>query len=111
MLKKIFFLCLMTITIACLQPVDVIAQVTLEPFGIAVAVEHEDTLTVEMTLNNAGDNEVAYSIHFETPPEEEDRAQGPRRDEVDLSGRLFAVIQQTAGMWAWMDDQMMKPIL
>ncbi|MBT7788503.1 MAG: T9SS type A sorting domain-containing protein [Calditrichaeota bacterium] len=111
MLKKIFFLCLMTITIACLQPVDVIAQVTLEPFGIAVAVEHEDTLTVEMTLNNAGDNEVAYSIHFETPPEEEDRARGPRRDEVDLSGRLFAVIQQTAGMWAWMDDQMMNPIL
>jgi len=111
MSKRFLYICLVALIFAALQPGAIMAQVSLDPHGIAVAVEHEDTLAVEMTLSNSGNTEVVYSIHFENPPEEEDRARGPRRDEVDLSGRLFAVIQERAGQWYWMDNEMMAPIL
>ncbi len=111
MLKRLLYIYLVGLFVVALQPNDVFAQVNVDPHGIAVAVEHDDTLTVEMTLNNSGDAEVAYSIHFEIPPEDENQVRGPRRDEVDLSERLFAVIQAQSGQWYWMDNEMMNPIL
>ena len=50
-----------------------IGQVTIDPVGITASMENEDTLTVEMTLTNSGENDVAYAIDFEEPPEDEER--------------------------------------
>jgi len=86
----------------------------------------ERTLVVS---NAAGDSrcDLEYEIGIEEVEGEEgrdaparsarrtDRRAGPRRDQVDLEGKMFAVIQGDPELmevgWAWMDNKMMDPIL
>ena len=60
----------------------VFAEVTVDPMGIAAAIEIDDSLTVEMTLANSGEDDVAFSIGFDLIVDEEDRRGGPRRDDL-----------------------------
>jgi len=57
---------------------NAICQVTVDPVGITVSMENEDTLAVEMTLTNSGEDDIAYSIDFVEPPEDEERDRGIR---------------------------------
>ena len=43
--------------ILLLLNVPVFGQVTVDPIGISVVMENEDTLTVEMTLTNSGEDD------------------------------------------------------
>ena len=41
------------------------AEVTVEPFGLAVSVEGDDVVETEITLVNDGDDDIAFSIGLE----------------------------------------------
>ena len=59
-----------------------VGNITVSPVGVAVSLENEDPLEVELTLTNHGDSEVAFSIDFDEP-EEDERGIGPRRDQPE----------------------------
>ena len=76
--------------------------------------------TEEFAINvsNAGEADLWFEIEADiiSEPDRDARdrnirstsgAAGPRRDEVDLGGMMFAVIQDAAG-WGWLDDWMME---
>ena len=86
------------------------AEVTVNPFGIMTSVENEDVLEIEVTLANDGEGEVSFAIDFAKPPEREGRQRGPRRDEVDLEGMMFAVFQD-ASPYGWLDQLMVGPVV
>ena len=79
---------------------NAICQVTVDPVGITIAVEVDDSIAVEMILTNQYEEEVAFSIDFDEPPEEEERGFGPRRDQPE--GR-FALFQDTE-TFGWVDQ-------
>jgi len=84
------------------------SEVTVDPIGIAVSVEAEDSLVVEVVLANSGDSDVSFSINFEDPPEERRRGAGPRRDDVeDIEEMMFAIIQDTQA-WQFFDQTMCR---
>ncbi|MDP8237736.1 MAG: carboxypeptidase regulatory-like domain-containing protein [Candidatus Hatepunaea meridiana] len=62
---------------------NAVAEVTVDPFGLAVQIEAEDELDTEITLHNFGDDEVEYRIRWTNVRREEDDDDrvGPRRDE------------------------------
>ncbi|MDP8238142.1 MAG: carboxypeptidase regulatory-like domain-containing protein, partial [Candidatus Hatepunaea meridiana] len=65
------------------------AEVTVDPMGFAVALEADDIAEVEVTLENDGDNDVIFGVDFDSPPEEEERGRGPRRDQPEGRGILI----------------------
>lgn len=86
------------------------AQITVDPIGFAISAESDDSVTVAVTLTNIGDADVNFNIGFDEPPEEEARRGGPRRDEVDLSGLMFAVFQDQQA-YNWLSEQMVGPVV
>jgi len=96
--KRIAFCSTVTLFFLLLN-LPAFGQVTVDPVGITIAVEVDDSIAVEMTLTNQYEEEVSFSIDFDEPPEEEERRQGPRRDDVDLLDLRFAAFQdnQTYG--------------
>ncbi len=91
--------------ILLLSSLPAIGQVAVDPVGITVAAELDDSIAVEMTITNDYQEEVAFSVNFDEPPEEEERQRGPRRDDVDLDGLMFAVFQDQQA-WNWFDVDM-----
>ncbi len=85
---------------------NAICQVTVVPVGITVSMENEDTLTVEMTLTNQYEEEVAFSIDFDDPPEEEERGLGPRRDQPEGRFALF----QDQNSFGWVNQSVFQRI-
>lgn len=72
------------------------ADVIVDPAGFAVAVEADDSIGVEITLSNNGESDIVFRIRFVEPQEEEERRNGPRRDDIDVEeiGEMrFAVMQ------------------
>ena len=65
------------------------SEITVDPIGIIVSLENGDEETVEITLSNDGEDDVAFKIGFTAPPDEEERG-GPRRDQPDGRGILIA---------------------
>ncbi len=102
-----FFL---SIIVSILLTLPVAAQVSVDPHGMLVSMENEDTTVVELTLSNDGDTDLAFSIEFTDPPAEE-AGRSPQRDEFDLDGKLFAVIQERADQWYFLDEWMLGPIM
>ena len=66
-----------------------LGEVSVDPIGISVSLDQEDTLVVEMTLANDGDSDVAYIIDFDEPEEEDERGVGPRRDQPEARFALL----------------------
>ncbi|NQT35437.1 carboxypeptidase regulatory-like domain-containing protein, partial [bacterium] len=85
--QRIFFIAILITGFFCYS--SVIAEITVDPIGIIVSLENEDQETVEMTLSNDGEDDVAFEIGFTAPPEEEERG-GPRRDQPEGRGILIA---------------------
>ncbi|MCF7810314.1 carboxypeptidase-like regulatory domain-containing protein [bacterium] len=81
------------------------AQVSIEPIGIAVAIENEDTIAVDVTLTNNGDTDILYTIDFDEP-EAEERGQGPRRDDIEGTFALF----QDAETFGYVDTYVFQQI-
>lgn len=82
------------------------SRVSLDPVGIAVAGDIDNRIEVEMTLSNSADRDIAFSIEFGDPPEENMRRPGPRRDEL---GEELAQYDLGEGDWlglAW-DGELM----
>ncbi|MDP8241041.1 MAG: carboxypeptidase-like regulatory domain-containing protein, partial [Candidatus Hatepunaea meridiana] len=86
------------------------SQVTVDPIGMTAALEADEELTIEMTLTNSSNSDIEFSIKFDEPPEDEERHRGPRRDDPDLEGMMFAIFQDGRA-WDFMDEVMMDPIL
>ena len=107
--KRIVFCSTVTLIFLLLN-LPAFGQVTVDPVGITIAVEVDDSIAVEMTLANRNEVEVAFSIGFDEPPEEEEQRQGPRRDEVDLSGMMFAVFQDDQA-YSWLAESMVGPVV
>ena len=78
------------------------SEITVEPFGLSVFVEPEDTLTTVLTLINDGEEDVAYTIDLEGVDREEERGI-PRRDDLgDVIGEFECHIpgnQYKNGCW------------
>ena len=102
--NKFFLLILITLS-ACASLV--FSEVIVSPYGASVAVENDEEAVVDVTLTNNGDQDVIFKITYDDPPEEEGRRIGPRRDDVDLEGMMFAVFQDQPA-WQWLDDLMMQ---
>ncbi len=70
-----------------------------------------------VTVVNDGDHDLIYEVDHEFIGERRDQVSrsvrstnnppGPRRDEVDLGGMMFAVLQDERA-WQWLDDMMME---
>ena len=104
-------------------PISVHAIGILPPLiGINPDRIEDDLVTGEIhdhviTLSNDGDHVLNFEIDHEFPEEDRDDAPrgvrstdrnlGPRRDEVDLGGMMFAVLQDNSN-WGWLDDGMME---
>ncbi len=59
-------------------------------------MENEGALTVEMTLTNSGEHDVAFSIGFDLIVDEEDRRGGPHRDDL---GDVIETYEVGDGLW------------
>ncbi|NQU06498.1 MAG: carboxypeptidase regulatory-like domain-containing protein, partial [Calditrichaeota bacterium] len=75
-----------------------VAQVYIDPFGIAVSMEATDSTGVELTLINEGDSDIHYKIGFCPPPDEERRGIGPQRDQPEST---FLLIQDRFAWQYW----------
>ncbi len=100
-LRRFFFFNILFI-IMVLCTTHLIAEVIVEPFGTAVAIEDEPVEEFIITMANEGDNEVNFEIGIDVldiinPGEER---QGPRRDVPE--GR-FGLFQDT-GQWGWITE-------
>ncbi|NQU04677.1 MAG: hypothetical protein HQ568_01190, partial [Calditrichaeota bacterium] len=104
--QVVFFLILFLLT--GLNTVS--AQVSIDPIGIAVEAANEDTIAVDVTLTNNGDTDILFTIDLDEPETEEQRGQGPRRDEVDLEGMKFAVFQAQQA-YNWLSEAMVGPVV
>ncbi|NQT33706.1 hypothetical protein HQ587_00840, partial [bacterium] len=77
--QRIFFIAILITGFFCYG--SVIAEITVEPIGLMEFIEADDTLTVELTLFNSGEVDVAFDIDLEEIEDEEERQGGPRRDD------------------------------
>ncbi|NQT33999.1 T9SS type A sorting domain-containing protein [bacterium] len=106
MLKNNSFLIFITLILIVLYSHPAQADVTLSPYGVAVALEVDAEETVEMTLGNDGGIDVSFRIRFATPEDEERHPPGPRRD--DFGDRVAFYSQRNRG-WcgmAWVGEEM-----
>ena len=61
---------------------NLLAEVELNPLGVAVSLEADGAEAVEMTFSNDGDSDVSFEISFARPEEERINIRpGPRRDD------------------------------
>jgi len=74
-----------------------VANVTVDPFGIAVSLEADGEETIEMVLANNGEDNVTFEISLEAP--EEELRHGPRRDDLGDVIDDFNVEQITGLTW------------
>jgi len=101
-------LCLIAAFMLLLLQVPATGQVTVDPMGIAAAIEIDDSLTVEVTLANGGEDDVAFSIGFDLIVDEEDRRGGPRRDDL---GDVIETYEVGEGLWyglGWDGERMVS---
>ncbi len=106
-MKKLMYLFFSAILLLSFS-LEANAEIMADPIGIAASLEADDEASFELTLTNPTDEAVAFAVDFDKPPEEE-RRQGPRRDDVDLEDRMFAVFQD-ARAWNFLDEWMMDNI-
>ena len=67
------------------------AEMSVYPIGVAVSVENEDTLSIELNISNEGEEAVNFSVSYDEVDREEGRRNGPRRDDVeDLRVLIFS---------------------
>lgn len=99
-LIRTLFIAVVLLTFA-LTPVK--GQVTVDPVGMAVSLEADEELRTEMTLNNQGDQNVAFSIKTAKPPEEDRGPCRPRRDEPEDLNILLIKSQGDNG-YGWGDN-------
>ena len=79
------------------------AEVTVTPVGMTAALDAGGNADQTLTLTNGLNQEVPYKVKFQKV--DRGQRQGPRRDEVDIDGMMFAVFQ-TNSIWGWLDDGM-----
>ncbi len=81
-------------------------QVYVEPHGLAVAAEQDDTISVELFIVNESDEDIEFDISFKAPPDGEERG-GPRRDDL---GDVLDFFDYPETGWcgmAWNDGEIM----
>ncbi len=88
-------------------PQTVNAQISIEPYGIALAMENDDEVSTEFVLNNTGDADVAFDISFDVIEPGEQQQAGPRRDEPQ--GR-FAIFQDDAAWGNFLHQQVLDQV-
>ena len=74
-----------------------LGEVTVDPFGILVALEGDNAADQEMTLTNDGDSDVAFTIELVEPEQDQQQHPGPRRDDL---GDIIAGLEIGQGIWA-----------
>jgi len=78
-----------------------IADVSVDPFGFAAAVELDEESNVDLSLINESNEEVGFSFDYRLIIEEDDNRFGPRRDDL---GDEIRAINGPDGNWfgiAW----------
>lgn len=106
-----FSVCLFAIAFFFITSIESFSQITVNPFGITVSAENDDNQMVELTIANLAEEDIRYRILMSNPSVENQEQGGPPRDDVDLSGLMFAVFQSEPDMWFWIDEAMLSPIL
>jgi len=92
--------------------------VVVEPIGIEEDMMTGEVIETAIAISNDGDALLRWSSDFEviSEPEFDDAGRsvrstndnvGPQRDEVDIDGMMFAVLQDGRA-WDWLDDMMME---
>ena len=62
--------------------ISLIAEVAVDPHGIAVAVDPDETTASELTIANLGEEEISFSLRISPRELDEERdGTGPVRDE------------------------------
>ena len=83
------------------------SEVSLDPFGIAVALEADAEETQEMTLANDGDIDVSFEIGFAQPEEGGRLNRGPRRDDFGDVIEFYDLPNRGWCGMAWNDEDIM----
>ncbi|MCF7811416.1 carboxypeptidase-like regulatory domain-containing protein, partial [bacterium] len=71
------------------------AHVSVDPIGVAVSMDATDSTAVELILTNDGETNINFEIGFSSPPDDERRGAGPRRDDVE--DLVVLIIMNSAG--------------
>ncbi|NQT33970.1 carboxypeptidase regulatory-like domain-containing protein, partial [bacterium] len=102
-LNRLIFCFTLLFVVFISQPVS--GDITVDPIGIAISLDGEDPVEVEVTLSNSGDEDVAFTIGFDEP--EEERWQGgPRRDQPESVYALF----QESDPWGYNLEQIFQGV-
>ncbi len=97
--KGFLFISLFFLVCGLMFTQPTIAQITVEPYGLAVAVEEGDTVVAEIVLSNIGEEAITYKLSFdEVDNEEDNQGRGPRRDQPEGRGILIAA---SCGWYNW----------
>ena len=94
-------------------------RIEVDPQEIIADMMEGDIDEHVIHISNIGESELHWWVDTEiiAEPERDQRSRrarnasgysGPRRDEVDLSGMMFAVLQDVQA-WNWLDERMMEP--
>ena len=105
--------CLTAALIFLLMNIPTTGQVNVDPVGITSAIEADDTLLVDLSLANSGEEDVVFRIDYYLVEDEENNRGGPRRDDLgdvihEFNIEGFDVNQQKVGVewdsdnhWMW----------
>ncbi|MDP8239156.1 MAG: T9SS type A sorting domain-containing protein [Candidatus Hatepunaea meridiana] len=81
------------------------AEITIEPFGFAVSIEEDDETVIELVLSNSGEDDVGFNINSQLIEDDNDRREGPRRDDPgDILEEYEAQQYRSNTGLAWDDD-------
>ena len=99
---KLLLSIVLIIRLLCYLPAN--AEITIEPFGFALAIDEDEEAEIGMSLFNTGEEDVAFEITYELVEDDENRLPGPRRD--DLGDRIdeYRVGNGTWTCLAWDGD-------
>ena len=78
-----------------------ISEVIISPYGGSVSLDNDDVVSTDVTFTNSSDQDVNFKITFDDPPDDDERGQGPHRD--DPPDGAFAIFQDQRA-WGFYGD-------